>query len=69
MANSPAGEIRDSGLIPESGKSLEVGMATHSNILPWRNLWTEEPGRLQSIGSQRVEHNRSDSVHATSLLS
>ena len=32
---------------------LEEGMATHSNILSWRFAWTEEPGRLQSIGSQR----------------
>ena len=33
---------------------LEEGMATHSSILAWRILWTEEPGRLQSTGSQRV---------------
>ena len=33
---------------------LEEGMATHSNILAWRIPWTEEPGGLQSIGSQRV---------------
>ena len=51
---------RDAGLIPESGRSLEEGMATHSNILAWRILWTEEPGGLQSIGSQRVGHNWSD---------
>ena len=37
--------------------SLEKGMATHSSILAWRILWTEEPGRLQSMGSQRVEHD------------
>ena len=36
---------------------LEQGMATHSSILSWRITWTEEPGRLQSIGSQRVGHN------------
>ena len=34
---------------------LEKGMATHSSILAWRIPWTEEPGRLQSMGSQRVE--------------
>ena len=39
---------------------LEEGMATHSNILAWRIPWTEEPGGLQSIGSQRVKHNRSN---------
>ena len=36
---------------------LEKGMATHSSILAWRIPWTEEPGRLQSMGSQRVEHD------------
>ena len=36
---------------------LEEGMATHSGILAWRILWTEEPGRLQSSGSQRVRHD------------
>ena len=37
--------------------SLEKGGATHSNILAWRILWTEEPGGLQSIGSNRVGHD------------
>ena len=37
--------------------SLEKGMATHSSILAWRIPWTEEPGELQSMGSQRVGHN------------
>ena len=37
--------------------SLEKGMATHSSILAWRTLWTEEPGGLQSVRSQRVEHD------------
>ena len=32
-------------------------MATHSSILDWKIPWTEEPGRLQSLGSQRVGHN------------
>ena len=36
---------------------LEEGMATHSSILAWRTLWIEEPGGLQSIGSQRVRHD------------
>ena len=55
-----AGDIRDVCLIPGSGSSLEEGMATHSSVLVWKILWTEEPGRLQSIGSQRVSHNQSD---------
>ena len=37
--------------------SLGEGMATHSRILAWRISWTEEPGGLQSIGSQRIRHN------------
>jgi len=36
---------------------LKEGMATHSRILAWRIPWTEEPGRLQSIGSQRAGHD------------
>ena len=36
---------------------LEEGMATHSSILAWRILWTEEPGRLQSVASQRVRRD------------
>ena len=36
---------------------LEKEMATHSSILAWRISWTEEPGRLQSTGSQRVGHD------------
>jgi len=36
---------------------LEEGMATHSSILAWRIPWTEEPGELQSMGSQRVIHD------------
>ena len=36
---------------------LEKGTATHSSILAWRIPWTEEPGRLQSMGSQRVKHD------------
>ena len=37
---------------------LEKGMATHSSILSWRIPWMEEPGGLQSRGSQRVGHDR-----------
>ena len=37
--------------------SLEEGMATRSRILAWRITWTEEPGKLQSIVSQRVRHD------------
>ena len=37
---------------------LEEGMATHSSTLAWRMPWTEEPGGLQSMGSQRVGHDK-----------
>ena len=36
---------------------LEKELATHSGVLAWRIPWTEEPGRLQSMGSQRVGHD------------
>ena len=36
---------------------LEKKMATHSSIFAWRIPWTEKPGRLQSMGSQRVRHD------------
>ena len=52
-----AGDVRDAGSIPGLQVPLEKEMATHSRILAWRIPWTEEPGRLQSIASQRVGHN------------
>ena len=55
IKNLPA-NAGDVGLI--SGEApLEEGMATHSSLLAWRIPWTEEPGRLQSMESQRVGHN------------
>ena len=45
------------GSVPGGEDPLEEKMATHSSILAWRIPWTEEPGRLQSMGSQRVKHN------------
>ena len=47
-----AGDIRDAGLVSGSGRSLEESKATHSSILAWRIPWTDEPCRLQSMGSQ-----------------
>ena len=47
---------------------LEEGMATHTSILPGESPWTEDPGGLQSIGSQRVRHNRSDLACTHQLL-
>jgi len=45
----------DPGLIAGSGRSPEKGMATHSSILAYIIPWTEEPGRLQSMGSDSTE--------------
>ena len=47
-----AGDIRDTGLILDREDALEEGMATYSSIVAWRIPWTEEPGRLQSVGLQ-----------------
>ena len=60
MAKNPpasAGDVRDVGSIPGSGRSLEEGMATYSSVLAWRIPLTEEPGGLQSMGSQKVGHD------------
>ena len=47
---------------------LENGTATHSSILAWRIPWTEEPGKLQSMGSQRVRHDwRTNTFHPESV--
>ena len=47
----------DSSSLPGQEDPLEEGMATHSSILAWRIPWTEEPGGLQFMGSQRVRHD------------
>ena len=47
----------DLGLIPGQEDPLEKEMATHSSILAWKIPWMEEPGRLQSMGLQRVGHD------------
>ena len=54
MVKSPpadAGDVRDTGSIPEQEDPLGEGLATHSGILAWRIPWTEEPGWLYSIRS------------------
>ena len=47
----------DAGSIAGSERSLEKEMATHSSTLAWIIPWMEEPGRLQSMGSQTVRHD------------
>ena len=50
-------DFTDFMFTPTFKQSLEKEMATHSNILAWKPSWTEEPGRLQPMGSQRVGHD------------
>ena len=59
VKNSPAnaGDARDAGSILVWKDPLEEEMATHSCILAWKIPWTEEPGRLNSMGLQGVGHN------------
>ena len=59
VKNPPAvaGDAGDVGSIPGLGRSPGRGNGTHSSILPGIIPWTEEPGRLQSMGSQRVGHD------------
>ena len=52
-----AGDAREVSVILDWGEPLEKELATHSIILAWRILWTEEPGRLQSIGLHRVRQD------------
>ena len=47
----------DSGSIPGSGDTLEKEMVIRSSTIVWKIPWTEEPGTLQSMGSQRVGHD------------
>ena len=47
----------DLGSISGLGRTPKIGMATHSSIVVWKIPWTEEPGGLQSKGSQRVGHD------------
>ena len=48
---------------------VEKAMAPHCSTLAWKIPWTEEPGRLQSMGSQRVGHDWATSLHFTSMYS
>ena len=59
----------DPDSIPGLGRSLEKEMATHSSILAWKISWTEEPGGLQSTGSQRVGHDWATNTYLLLLTS
>ena len=52
-----AGATGNMGAILGQEDPLEEEMTIHSNILAWKTPWTEKPGGLQSMGSQRVGHN------------
>ena len=53
VIKNPAANTGDMDLIPGLGRSPEKETATHSSILAWEIPWTKEPGRLQSMGSQK----------------
>ena len=56
VKNLPA-NAGDAGSIPGQEDPLEEEMATYYSIFAWKIPWTEEPGRLQSMGSQKVRHD------------
>ena len=53
MVENPPANAGEAG----SGRPLEKEMTTHASILAWETPWTEKPGRVQSIGLQRVRHH------------
>ena len=56
-SKEPSCNVGDLSLMPGWEDPLEEGIATHSSNLAWRIPWTEQPGRLQSMGSQRIGHD------------
>ena len=58
VGETPPANTGDRGSIPGLEDPLEKKVATHSSIFAWRILWTEEPSRLQSMGSQRVSQTQ-----------
>ena len=56
MVKNPPANAGDPGSIPGLGRSPGEEMAAHSSVLAWQISWREEPGRLQSTGSKRIEH-------------
>ena len=71
VKNPPAnaGDIKHVSSIPGSGRSLEEGIATYSSILACKIPWTEEPGMLQSTGSQNLTQLKQLSAHTQSEVS
>ena len=57
MVKNSLANAEDASSIPGWEDLLEKEMAIHSSMLAWEISWTEDPGRLQSVGSQRVRHD------------
>ena len=68
-SNTSVYNAGDQGSIPGSGRSMAKEMAIHSSTIAWKIPWTEEPGRLQSMGLQRVGHNWATSLNIWNGLS
>ena len=66
MSKESTCNVGDWGSIPGSGRSLEKEMASHSSILAWEIPRTEEPGGLQSIGSQELDMTEPPLPHCRS---
>ena len=58
VVKNPPANAGDVGSVPRSGRSPGEENGTHSGVLAWRIPWTEKPSGLQSMGLQRVGHNR-----------
>ena len=67
VKNLPA-NAGDMGSILVREDPLEKRMATHSTILAWKNPCTEDPGGLESMGSERVRHNLATEQHEQYIL-
>ena len=69
VIKNPPAKAEDSGSVPGLGRSPGEGNGKSSSILAWKIPWTEEPGRLQSMGLKRVWHNWAiDHTHTQTCL-
>ena len=68
LVKNPPANVRDMGSVPGSGRCPGEGMATHCSILAGRIPWTEESGRPQSMGSQRVGYDLATTHQHNNIL-
>ena len=68
MVKNLSGNVGDKGSIPQSGRSPGEGKETHSGILAWKIPWTEGPGGLQSMRSQRFGHDLGSKQQGQSMF-